>query len=107
MRKVRALRFIACSGYERPARNASAGLTGYRTRGLQRGVDGLALEREDGEDALVNAVERLPRHEPVEGLHAEGEFCKTLVFEGFGKPHQPIISHSCASAGGWRRTPRH
>src|SRR5687768_4868749 len=41
--------------------------------GSERRIDGLALQREDAEDALVHAVERLLRDESFEGLDAEGE----------------------------------
>ena len=46
---------------------------GGRGLELEPGVDGLALQREHGEDALVHPGEVLVGHEPVEGLDPEGE----------------------------------
>src|SRR5579884_859832 len=48
----------------------SAAMTGFL---LEAGVDRLALEGQDAEDALVDPVERLAGHEPFEGLDAQGE----------------------------------
>ena len=43
---------------------------------LQPGVDGLALEGEHPEHALVHPVERLAGHEPLERLDSEGELAE-------------------------------
>jgi hypothetical protein len=42
-------------------------------RGSETGVNGLALEREHAEDALVHPVEGLAGHQPLQRLDAEGE----------------------------------
>ena len=64
-------------GSTSPARSTPCGPTTARRSGptgdLQPRVDGLALEREHGEHALVHAVERLAAHEALERLDAEAE----------------------------------
>jgi hypothetical protein len=44
-----------------------------RAGGSEPGVDGLALHRQDPEDTLVDAVQRLVVDEPLECFGAEGE----------------------------------
>ena len=43
---------------------------------LEPRVDRLAFEREDPEDAFVNAAEGLVANEAFEGFEAEGEFAQ-------------------------------
>ena len=43
---------------------------------LQARVYGFAFEGEDAEDALVDAVERVPADEAFEGLDAEGKLAQ-------------------------------
>src|SRR2546423_12096802 len=59
-----------------------------KARGMsETGVDGLALERQHPEDALVDPVQGLAGDEPLEGFDAEGELPegeRPLVAEAAG-----------------------
>jgi hypothetical protein len=48
-------------------------MTRSHARRSQRSIDRLALEREEGEDAFVDTVERLAAGEPLQRLDAERE----------------------------------